>query len=99
MCDLVDGDPTLYATHGSYSNKLYDHNGNEYQPSSIAMGNKTKGTYIKNKYISGVVAKGKVDFFNVDKSTNSISMLELSIYNYVTNKSSRIKFRNVPLSL
>lgn len=95
----TDGELALYANYSSHSSKLYDHNGNEYQPSSIVMGNKTKGTYIKNKYISGVVAKGKMDFVNVDKSTNSISMIELSIHNYVTNKPSRIKFRNVPLSL
>jgi len=84
VCDLVDGDLTLYATHGSYSSKLYDHNGNEYQPSSITMGNKSHGKYIQNTYISGVVAKGKVDFVNVNKSTNSISMFELSLHNSVT---------------
>jgi len=49
--------------------------------------------------ITSVVAKGKVDFSNVDKSTNSISMFELSVHNYVTNKASRIKFQNVPLSI
>ncbi len=95
----TDGDLMLYATYGGSSSKLYDHNGNEYQPLTITMGNKNNGQYIRNKYISSVVAKGKVDFSNVEKSTNSISMFELSVHNYVTNKASRIKFRNVPLSI
>jgi len=96
----TDGELALYANYSSrYSSKLYDHNGNEYKPSSITMGNKSNGSYIKNKYIAGVVAKGKVDFVNVDKSTNSISMFELSIHNYATKKYGFIKFRNVPLSI
>ena len=94
-----DGELTLYASNGSLSSRLFDHHGNEYQPSTIFMGNKNNGSYIQNRYISDVVAKGKVEFANVDTSTNSISMFELSFHNTVTREYKRIKFRDVTLSL
>lgn len=94
-----DGELSLYASYGSASSRLFDHNGNEYQPATISMGNKNNGRYVKNRYISGVVAKGRVEFVNVDTSTNSISMFELNIRNTMTGKYNRIKFRDVTLNL
>jgi hypothetical protein len=97
-----DGDLTLLGTYGNRSSKLFDHNGNEYHPSSISMGNKSgtgRSSRIKNKYISDVTAKGGIEFANVDASTNSIALVELSIRNLATRKWNRIKFRGVSLSL
>ncbi len=96
-----DGGLTLYSTYSSYSSKLFDYNGNEYHPSSVTMGNKSSGSknYVVNKYISGVTARGSIEFENVDSSTNSISMFELSLHNPATKKYKRIQFRDVALSL
>ena len=94
-----DGELNLYATSGGQSSKLFDHNGNEYTVSTVIMGNKTHGNYVKNKYISGVTAKGTIEFTDVDTSTNSISMFDLSFYNHVTRKYRHVQFRDVILSL
>jgi len=56
-----DGELTLYSTNGWRSSKLFDHNGNEYHPSNITMGNKSAGNHVKNKYIAGVTARGSVE--------------------------------------
>ncbi len=95
----TDGHLTLYGTYGSVSSKLFDHNGNEYMPSTIAMGNKNNSAQVNNKYISGVEARGNVEFTNVGSSTNSIAMFELSFHNHVIRKRKSVQFRNVPLSL
>ncbi|HHJ34461.1 MAG TPA: hypothetical protein ENJ87_01725 [Gammaproteobacteria bacterium] len=94
-----DGELSLYANNGSTSSRLFDRNGNEYQPSTIAMGNKNSNAHVKSRFISGVTARGNVEFINVDTSTRSISMFELNTYNYVTNKYERIQFRDVSLNL
>lgn len=94
-----DGELTLYGEYGNHSSKLFDRNGNEYQPSKVIMGNKNHKRKIRNKYISGVSAKGSIEYTNVDASTQSISMLELGLYNYNLRKYGRVQFRNVDLSL
>jgi hypothetical protein len=94
-----DGNLTLYSTHGSHSSKLFDRSGNEYHPSKVAMGNKNHKQVIKNKYVAGVIAKGSMNFENVNESTKSIALIELSLYNNDNRKYNRIKFRNVNLSL
>lgn len=94
-----DGELDLYGNYSNHSSKLYDHNGNEYQPSQISMGNKMGRNHIRNKYISDVTAKGGIEFQNIETSTRSISMLELGLYNRVANKRQRIQFRDVTLSL
>ena len=95
----TDGDLTLYGTTGGTSSRLFDHNGNEYQPSTITMGNKSHSQQIRNRYISGVLARGNIEFVNVDSSTTSVSMFELSIHNYATGKYNKIQFRDVSLNL
>jgi len=94
----TDGSLTLYAK-SSYSSKLFDRKGNEYNPATIAVGNKSNSQYIKSRYIAGVTARGSVEFVNINKGTRSISMFELAIHNYVTNKAGTIQFRDVNLSL
>jgi len=94
-----DGNLTLYATNGSHSSKLFDRTGNEYHPNKISMGNKSHLRHILNKYVSGVVAKGSLHFENVNESTQSIALMELSFYNNDSRKYNRVKFRNVNLSM
>ncbi len=104
-CDLKimsaerDGNLSLYSANGSYPTKLFDRNGNEYIPSKISMGNKSHNNYIKNQYIAGVTAKGSISFENIDKSTQSIALLDLSYHDYADGKPKHIKFRNVNLNL
>jgi len=106
-CDLSilstekDGTLILYSTYDYYklSSKLFDRLGNEYHPSKITMGNKSDVKSIENQYITGVTAKGSMYFENVDKSTKSIALIELSIHNRADKKNNRIKFRNVNLTI
>jgi len=104
-CDLKilsvehDGSLALYSAHGSYSTKLFDRNGNEYIPSKISMGNKSNKKHITNQYIAGVTAKGSINFENIGKSTQAISLIDLSYHDYSDRKYKHIKFRNVNLGL
>lgn len=105
-CDLrilnpeQDGSLTLYAGYNKhYSSKLFDTVGNEYWSSKVTMGNKTHKNSIKNRYITGITAKGSLHFENLDKSTNAIALLELSYYNSSSDKLERIQFRNVGLEM
>ncbi|VAW72504.1 hypothetical protein MNBD_GAMMA10-43 [hydrothermal vent metagenome] len=95
----TDGSLYLYATNGGSSSKLFDRNGNEYHPATIAIGNKSNSRYIKSRYIAGVTARGSVEFVNIKNDTRSISMFELGIQNIATNKAGVIQFRDVNLSL
>jgi len=104
-CDLKilsvehDGSLALYSAHGRYSTKLFDRNGNEYIPSKISMGNKSNQKHITNQYIAGVTAKGSINFENIDKSTQTIALIDLSYHDYTDRKYKHIKFRNVNLGL
>jgi hypothetical protein len=94
-----DGNLGLYSANGSYPSKLFDRNGNEYIPSKISMGNKSNNNFVKNQYIAGVTAKGTINFENIENSTQSIALIDLSYHDYADNKPKHIKFRNVHLNL
>lgn len=94
-----DGELQMFGSSGYRSSKLFDRNGNEYSPTMITMGNKSSLNYVRNKYISGVRAKGFVEFENVNQNTQSISMFELSVQNVVTRRAKRIQFRDVALNM
>jgi len=97
----IDRDETLnlYAKYSNISSKLFDSIGNEYVPNKITMGNKSNDRYINNQYIAGVTAKGSISFENIEKSTQSIALIDLSLYDSSDKKYKHIKFRNVKLAL
>lgn len=92
-----DGELSIYSTRGAYSSKLFDRSGNEYHPSRVSIGNKSDSSYIRNQYIEGVTAKGSLAFENIEKSTQSIALIDLSYYDHKDKNYKHIKFRDVGL--
>jgi len=90
-----DSNLWMYATNGGYSSALFDRNGNEYKASKISIGNQSNNRMIKKEYIGGVTAKGSLQFKNIARTTQSIALIKLSVYD--NNGYKFIKFRNVSL--
>ncbi len=110
-CELIitrkNRDRNLYIDGGMYykpSTRMFDDLGNEYKVSTIQLGSREGGKGIglahgvEQLLVSGVPIKARLDFENVSRQANSITVIEIQCSEGDYSTAFKIQFRNIPLS-